>query len=344
MRIQTYLQKNAKAVTKELHVYLDKWHSTTNTVAPKLHLHKHLFAESIFGGKMLRSALVKIGYELTNAKKTNAIIKPAAAFEILHTALLIHDDIIDKSDLRRGKPTLYKALGGDHVGISHAICLGDIGFFLATKLITQSDFKEELKNHAIQTLSNSILHTIIGEMLDVEIPHRGKKRLEEDVLTIHRLKTADYTVVAPMSIGAILGNGSELLLKRIHSFGENVGIAYQLQDDILGVFGSQQIVGKSVTSDIEEGKNTILFTYSLQKATPLQKRFLLKYYGKGKITDIQHKLIKKVFIDTGALNYSEKKIAYYIGKAKKDIPFLTKEIHLQKLLEDLVILFSKRQR
>jgi geranylgeranyl diphosphate synthase type I len=184
---------------------------------------------------------VKLGYRIAGGNEDGEIEKIASAFEMLHASLLIHDDVIDKGLTRRGKPTVYKALGENHYAVSQAICLGDMGFFTATQTIAESGFGSELKARVLSLFSDIMIDTIRGEMLDVKLSLPGQEKLEEDVLTIHKLKTAYYTVVGPLTIGAMLGGADESQLRLLRRFGENIGMAFQIQDDILGVFGDRQI-------------------------------------------------------------------------------------------------------
>lgn len=342
MKFYRYLEVSAQKITQELTSFFDIWKSNANSLVPKLKPQNELFIKSIFGGKMLRGTLVKLGFELTNGNPSLEIVKPAAAFEILHTSLLIHDDIIDKSSMRRRKPTLYNTLGGDHYAISCAICLGDLGFFLATKLIADSNFAPKLKNYALSMFSQIVINTIQGEMLDVELPLDRVKQ-EKDVILVHTLKTAYYTIAGPILIGAILGGGKPDILNKVKIFGKNLGIAFQIKDDILGVFGNTKILGKSVTSDIEEGKNTLLITHALKKASAREKIILDKYYGKDKITKRQHALIAKIFQNTGAVAYSQKMAKEYSIKAKEIIPSLTKNPRIYSLLDTLVDFIINRK-
>jgi geranylgeranyl pyrophosphate synthase len=243
-----------------------------------------LFSDATRGGKGIRGRLVKLGYRIAGGNEDGEIEKIASAFEMLHASLLIHDDVIDKGLTRRGKPTVYKALGENHYAVSQAICLGDMGFFTATKMIAESGFGSELKARVLSLFSDIMIDTIRGEMLDVKLSLPGQEKLEEDVLTIHKLKTAYYTVVGPLTIGAMLGGADESQLRLLRRFGENIGMAFQIQDDILGVFGDEREIGKSTTSDIEENKNTLLITYALEKATTAQRKILTRYYGK-RLTD-----------------------------------------------------------
>lgn len=319
MDFKSYLEKTAIEINRELEKILKDWSLEVGNISPKLIDLNNTFIDASGGGKRLRGMLVQLGYQLTGATPTMEILKPAAAFEIFQTAILAHDDIIDLSPLRRGKPTLYKALGGDHYAISQALCLGDIGFFLSYKLISESGFGETERNLAIQFFAKLMLDTCLGELLDVELPHQNGEKTQEDIVTIFHLKTAMYTITGPLSLGAILGGGDEKLLENIADFGHNLGVAYQIQDDILGVFGSEETIGKSVTSDIEEGKLTLLFLYALERADNKQKEILDEYYGKGRIGNEELEKIRQVFKETGALEYSQNKALELVEKAKKII-------------------------
>ena len=342
MDFKTYLQATALDINQEMEIFFQTWNKEVENISPKLIPLNQAFVEACEGGKRLRGALVKLGYELTGAPVNSEILKASVAIELFQTAILAHDDIIDKSPLRRGKPTLYKALGDNHYGMSQAICLGDIGFFLGVRLITQSDFGKEEKNLAIQSFSDMVLETALGEILDIELPHLDEEKLEQDVVTIFRLKTAKYTIVAPLQLGAVLGGGGQKLLEDISKFGENLGIAFQIQDDLLGVFGDEETIGKSVTSDIEEGKLTLLSVYGIQQADSAQKAILDSYYGKGEINQEQLEQIRDVFIKTGALDYAQKEAEKYVSVAKKIIPEIAKTKEHINLLTEMADFLVKR--
>lgn len=354
MNFSDYLKISAEEINLELDNFFQKWSGEVSSISPKLLALNNTFIQANIGGKRLRGTLVKLGYELArdstgrrddlqNDKLSKEILKPAIAYEIFQTAILAHDDIIDKSDLRRGMPTLWKSLGGDHYGISQTICLGDIGFFLADKLISESSFPEKEKNQAISFFTNSMLKTALGEMLDIEVPHLGQGN-EDDALTIFKLKTAFYTLTGPLQLGAVLAGGDQGLLGKLGEFGEKLGVAFQIQDDILGIFGSEEILGKSVTSDIEEGKNTLLIIHALKNASGKQSEILDKYYGKGKIGVSELEQIKKVFIDTGALEYSKQRASELVEEAKKVIEEMEISQEYKDLLFQMADFLVKRQK
>lgn len=354
MNFSEYLKTAAEEINQELDIFLKNWNKEVLSHSPKLLDLNKFFIQANLGGKRLRGALVKLGYEiakdsigrrgdLQNDELSKEILKPAAAYEIFQTAILAHDDIIDKSDLRRGNPTLWKQLGGDHYGVSQTICLGDIGFFLAYKLISESNFPEKEKNQAISFFTDSMLKTALGEMLDIEIPHLGQGD-ETDALTIFKLKTALYTLTGPLQLGAVLGQGDKGLLGRLGEFGEKLGVAFQIQDDILGIFGTEKVLGKSVTSDIEEGKLTLLILYAKKHCLLQQEKILNKYYGTGKIGVREVGEIRDIFIKTKALDYSQKRAEKLVSDAKKVIPLITNNSQLKTVLEEMADFLVKRKK
>jgi geranylgeranyl diphosphate synthase type I len=176
------------------------------------------------------------------------------------------------------------------------------------------------------------------------MPHLKEGKNEEDILTIFRLKTAHYTIIGPLQLGAVLGGASNLLLTDIGKISETLGIAFQIQDDILGVFGDEKTLGKSVTSDIEEGKNTLLIVKALENANPEQKKILERYYGKGKIGEPELEQIKKVFVDTGALEYSQTRAKKMIEEAKRVIAKMEIESKYQDLLTQMADFLVERSK
>lgn len=234
MNFEQYLRLSAKQINKELNAVFKDFLESTKKTNCKLAPFARKFIEANMGGKRIRGVLCKLGYELASVKrkvqsvkfKTKEIIKIASALEILHTALLIHDDIMDKSLIRRNKHSLYKTLGGGHQAISQAISIGDIGFYLPVKLITDTSFADKLKLKVLSFLSEVIINTGWGQILDVE----GDK---EDLEFIRIYKTAKYTIAGPMQIGAMLAGASDKLINDLGELGENLGIAFQIQDDIL---------------------------------------------------------------------------------------------------------------
>lgn len=219
MEFKDYLRISSRQLDKEIQNILYLWLKDIEKIDRKLVPLAKEFIKSNSGGKGIRGALVKLGYGLTGSKVNKEILKIGAAYEILHTSILVHDDIIDQSPTRRGKKSLYKS-----IGTPEAITLGDLGFFLATKIIAESSFSDKNKNLSLKLFSKTMIDTAAGQLLDIK---KGNQK------TLMLLKTAYYTISAPLQLGAVLGGGEKKLLELLGLLGENLGIAYQIQDDIL---------------------------------------------------------------------------------------------------------------
>lgn len=330
---ETYLADTKTKIEQAQTTILSDWEKSVFTNSSQLTKITSHFLTAAEGGKRLRGSLVRLGYELAGGKNVDNIYSPAAAFEIFQTAILAHDDIIDQSPTRRGRPTLHFALGADHYAISQAICLGDIGFFLAYQVLANSDFPDAQKNLAINVFSKLMIETGEGEMLDVYLP-KDPNPTEDDVLKIGLLKTARYTITGPLQLGASLAGADQAYLDKLQQFGDDLGVAFQIQDDILGVFGNEEIIGKSASSDIEEGKITVLYLYALDHAEEDQKNVLLSY-GKSNITSDQLTAIRRVLTDTGALEYAKTLADKYVSKSAKLINEITTNPHHQALLREM---------
>lgn len=347
MQLHSYTKQVTAQIDKTLQIFGEELLNEISTVSTQLKTLIETFNQASDGGKRVRAMLVVLGYEIYTHTFKQEILRPAIAFEIFQTAILAHDDIIDLSPTRRGKPTVYKQLeaqkNNPHYGISQAICLGDIGMFLAARLVSNSGFPAENRLKAVNSFINTMLYTGIGEMLDVELPYSSDTKEISDVLAIYLHKTAHYTITGALQLGAILGGANDEYLQNLAVYGNNLGIAFQIQDDILGIFGDEIQTGKSVVSDIEEGKITLLYLHALHHATEAQKRTLQEYYGKGKITDDQVQMIKDIFVKTGALAYCETEKINYVNKALANLETITQHSTYQMLLTDFADLMIKRK-
>ncbi len=273
-----------------------------------------IFSNLNSNGKLVRGFLISLGYKLSGKEDIDYSYPLSLAYEIFQTSVLVHDDIIDEAIYRRGKETIHyvnynknKEFSNDlakKLGDSIGICIGDYGFYEANKVII-NNYKDDVNFSRILSYYNDIvLKTIEGELIDVELPFDSKYRLkdtdlEEKIMLIYKLKTAYYTIIGPLCLGLILGDSSLEKLEAIEKFGEKVGIAFQIQDDILGIYGN---LGKDNGSDIKEYKQTILFSNTVKNK--LFKDKLLKYYGKNIINDDDIEQVKEIYKKSGAYDYA----------------------------------------
>jgi geranylgeranyl diphosphate synthase type I len=347
MQLHSYIKQITTQIDKTLETFGQELLTEMSAVSPQLLPLITILNQASDNGKRVRAILVVLGHELYTHTFNEAILNPAIAFEIFQTSILAHDDIIDHSPTRRGKPTVYKQLEAlknhTHYGVSQAICLGDIGMFLAARLVITADFPDEYKLKGVASFLNTMLYTGVGEMLDVELPYSTAEKEMKDVLAIYLHKTAHYTITGALQLGAILGGANDDYLQKLAVYGNNLGIAFQIQDDILGVFGDESQTGKSVVSDIEEGKITLLYLYALQNGTVAQKNLLQSLYGKGATSPENIALIKKIFEQTGALAYCETEKTNYVTKALTNIEEITQNNAYQGLLKDFAEFMIKRK-
>jgi len=284
------------------------------------------------GGKRIRAAFTYYGYRAAGGGGGESISFASAAIEILHNFFLIHDDIVDKSDLRRGSPTIharYKQIyenkglisnfnndGKIDLPSSMAIINGDICCALAYEALVESGFQADKILQVLKIMYEIVKFTAVGELLDM-VKATSKKAVEEEVLQIHYLKTAKYTVEGPLRIGAILHGTTQDILEALSKYAIPVGTAFQIHDDILGIFGTEEQVGKSVGSDIKEGKQTLLTVKAFENASSSQRKRLEYFIGNPSITGADMEEIKGIIKDTGALEYSKMKEISLSEEGKK---------------------------
>ena len=239
-------------------------------------------------GKMIRGTLITLGYNFNNSDITYSL-PLACAYEVFETSILIHDDIIDNDELRRNQTITaynnekYKKFRNKHMSESIAICMGDFGLYKAYDLIIQNYGKDKNFSKLLKTYNDIIIDTIRGEIIDVITPFEEKNKLfqgniEKNVMDIYELKTAWYSIVGPIILGMLLGNNTDKQINDIINFALPLGIAFQIQDDLLGIYADLDKIGKKPGSDIREFKQTLLYAYT--KNTPYYND-LLKEYGKN---------------------------------------------------------------
>lgn len=297
-----YYFKSKKIIQKEVKKFNDSLIDDNKFVKEGL----DEFIISNDGGKYLRGVLAGLGYNLFG-KKENYYVPLAIALEIFQTSILIHDDIIDKADKRRGVDTIPLRYSKRYDGIgdisnSMALCLGDLGFYLANNVLVENYYNFSNLSLLLKYYNDMAIKTCKGEMIDVILPFYEKNiggvdNLEDTIYLIYKLKTAWYSVVSPFVLGCILGGASIDEVKNIESALINLGIAYQLKDDLFDIYGDDKVIGKG-SSDVSEFKQTILYSYTVQ--TPYKDE-LLKYYGSSKIDSISK--VREIFYKSGAKEY-----------------------------------------
>ena len=299
-------------------------------------------------GKRVRPVLLIAGYLSQGREPNEGIFDIAVSVELFHNFLLIHDDIIDKDELRRGMPTLWRRfqeeLGVDeHLAISLAISAGDTLYAYVVEKITKARLPPEKRLKALERFTHTMELTGYGENLDIYFPVVPIDQIDEKwVSIVHKLKTAMYTISFPLTLGAELGEASEDILNGLYEYGINAGIAFQLHDDILGVFGDPKKTGKPVGNDIREGKRTLLLLTAYRNANEEQKRILEEAIGSNDEQKIQKAV--EVIEATGARDYVDRVKKELIDDAIRIIRGLNLKNNIDKFLEELAIYLITREK
>lgn len=206
----------------------------------------------VTSGKTTRGSLAVYIYSLFKKDMTPEIYRVAAALELFHSGFLIHDDIMDQDSLRRGRPSLweqYKTTSHDtHIGISQAINAGDLCFFMAQELLTDSN--------ALSFVARELQPVIIAQMQDM-MSGKTKSMSKDEVLSLYRYKTARYTFSLSMAVGATLAGTTKDNISLLERLGESMGLLYQIRDDELSVEGDSTVTGKPTGSDEKNTKQTL---------------------------------------------------------------------------------------
>lgn len=289
-------------------------------------------------GKRLRPALVELGYRASGMPATPDILQPGIGVELLHGFFLIHDDVIDRSNLRRNRPTVHRVFADqctteltgldraerEHFAHSMAVLIGDLACSMAYESLITSAFAPTRVIAGLHHMHQMMDATVIGEGLDILLPYQHAVAVD-NILTVQRLKTALYTFVCPLQLGMTLGGATEDCLRVAELYGTSVGIAFQIQDDYLGLYGNQDEVGKPVTSDVAEGKQTLLTVFAMKHANTAGRERLRQLLGKVTITEDELNDVREIVRVSGAVALSQQKARQYVDRgttalADADIP------------------------
>jgi geranylgeranyl diphosphate synthase type I len=346
---RAYLLECARSVNPVLHAFWEAkrhaWAGFPEIVRGAFDAYDHLTGD----GKKVRAGLVRLGFEACRHAGSPAPTAPdsldraAGCVEILHNAFLIHDDIVDRSDLRRNAPTVHRRYADarrdrfprpeDALAYGQAVALnfGDKGQALAQELLITSGFPEDVLLPAIALLSQVTAETVAGQLLDVE-DVRLAELSEELVLRIHEYKTAHYTIMLPLQMGAILARADSARLPYIRDYAVPIGIAFQIQDDVLGLYGEETVLGKPVDSDVKEGKKTLLFVHAYERAAAADRAFLERAHGNAGLRPEDLERVRRIVRESGALARSEALARELVARGKAHIPSVTPDPRWQGVL------------
>ncbi|AZL13346.1 polyprenyl synthetase [Brevibacterium aurantiacum] len=276
------------------------------------------------GGKMIRPVLLWWGFQLASGDDSSrsalngGVAEAAGSLELLHAAALIHDDVIDHSDTRRGKPALHRQFesrhserrfqgGAEPFGVAAAIVIGDICLALSEELFEKSQSVLGITPSARDLRATLRRDVMVGQYLDVlaEVVPLDDARIGERAWEVLSFKSAKYSVEQPLLLGAALGGADEEQLAEISRFGLPLGQAFQLRDDVLGIFGDPAATGKPAGDDIREGKRTVLIAESMKNLNSEQTQIMAERLGDPDLSDSEVAECVSMLTESGGLDAVE---------------------------------------
>lgn len=325
-------------------------------VADKVHaLAREVFdtvAEFTLGpGKRLRPILMITGYRASGGSDEQAILAASCCLELTQSMLLIHDDIMDKSAMRRGRPSVHAAyrqrysadlagaqgrsIDAEHFGVALAIAAGDLAGQLALRSLSVAGFPECLLARVLDVYTAMTRDVCYGQVLDMHAGDGAMHVTEADVLAIHRYKTARYTTEGPLHMGAVLASASPDVLAVLSAYALPLGQAFQLQDDLLGVFGNEAETGKSSDEDIRQGKRTLLVIKALEWGSPAQVAAVTAALGNCDASRAEVAAARQVLDETGARAYCQSRAVELAAEARAAMSSSSLEPRARQFLASL---------
>ncbi|HPZ16903.1 MAG TPA: polyprenyl synthetase family protein [Fervidobacterium sp.] len=276
-------------------------------------------------GKRIRPVLLILSYQGYGGSNIDDAILFGSAIEIMHSFLLVHDDIVDESEIRRGEPTLHKLYEGTYkrqkLGKDLALTVGDIVAFYVIRIIGKLDVGVDVLKRLIRVFSDCYVKTGYGQLLDILY----SSNIDQDVLRtnipeeICLLKTAYYTFVYPMLFGYILSGSEKGEEKKIVSLGEKIGVAFQYRDDLYGIFGGE---AKSA-NDISEGKYTVLVKKAAECLEPKEQAKFISILNKHDKSESDIKYVKSIIINSGSVEWLKEQITRLVKESIEELDELS---------------------
>lgn len=278
-------------------------------------------------GKRIRPLLCVLGWHAASGGDgcgdgEDSLWRMAASLEVFHAFALIHDDIIDNSPTRRGRPSAHRAFAARHrarpdadaFGVHAAILLGDLALACSDALMNSAGLSTRQRQTVLPLLDAMRAEVLLGQHLDLLATGRPTGDVDE-AMAIARLKTAKYTIERPLHLGAALAGADRDLLALCSAYALPLGEAFQLRDDLLGVFGDPDLTGKPVLEDLRSGKATVLMALATRRAAPEQRRTLDALVGRADLGEEDATRIRRVLEHTGARDTVESMITERFERA-----------------------------
>ena len=304
----------------------------------------------LVGGKRLRPAFAYWGWRAAGGADSEEIVIAATALELLQACALIHDDVMDKSDTRRGQPSVHRRFATMHrgsgwlgspesFGLGAAILLGDLALTWADELMFTSGLSGDSLLRAKPVYDRMRTELMAGQYLDLLEQARGGGSVER-ALRVARFKAAKYTIEGPLQLGGTLAGADAVLLEAFSAYGLPLGEAFQLRDDLLGVFGDPEQTGKPAGDDLREGKRTVLIAYTVEHSSTRQQEVIRRNLGDPHLSEAGVAALRQVIVDTGAHTQVERLIGSLTESATDALGPVSEPAH--SVLADLAAASTSR--
>lgn len=304
------------------------------------------------GGKRLRAAFAYWGYRATGRIDSDAIVRAASSLEFLQACALIHDDVMDNSDTRRGKPASHKQFESLHknsswhadsakFGEGAAILIGDLALSWADELLYVSGLEPDELHRAKTVYDIMRTELMAGQYLDL-LEQARRNTTEPRALTVIRYKSAKYTIERPLHMGAAIANAQPALMDALSAYGLALGEAFQLRDDVLGVFGDAAVTGKPSGDDLRERKQTVLVARAIAALDSADRARFNKLFAADSNTDDEISELQALIGKSGALSTVEATIEEQTDAALNAIQLDECDAQAREALTQLAILATQR--
>lgn len=311
------LNKIKNRIDKELAVFLEYANSIYSLKKTSPLLFESIKDFVLRKGKRLRPTLFIIGYMGFAKRPASGLYTASLSLELLHDFLLVHDDIIDKSNTRRGKSSMHKMLN-DYIknrkdikfnGQDLSIVVGDIMYAISISAFLAIKENRKCKEAALKKLVEAAVYTGTGEFVELLNGMEDIGNItKQAIYKVYDLKTAYYTFAFPLSIGATLAAADKIEMDKLLKYGLCLGRAFQIKDDITGIFVDEKESGKSPVADLQEAKRTILIWYAYNRSSKKHKAFIKKVFSQKSIAERDLIKMRHIIILSGALDYAQNEI------------------------------------
>ena len=306
------------------------------------------------GGKRLRPAFCYWGHRAAGGADSDALVRAAASLELLQACALVHDDVIDSSDTRRGAPSVHRRFAAIHrrsdwhgdpeaFGSAAAILLGDLALIWADTMFAESGLDVDALQRAFGVWDAMRVEVMCGQYLDVVEQARGGGSVER-ALRVARYKSAKYTVERPLHLGAALAGADDDVLDALSEFGLPIGEAFQLRDDLLGVYGDPAETGKPAGDDLREGKRTVLVAFAFEAANDAQRETLRRLLGDPALDEDGVTILRDVIDASGARERVERLIDERYDSAQRALQSPRLDAAAAETLRELAEAATRRAR